>query len=63
MFRSGAGVVAETPYPKKLLHLPKVLSQTEVAQLIDEALTPFHRIVLMTLYATGGRRAEIAHLT
>ena len=50
--------VAETPYPKKLLHLPQVLSQAEVAQLIDAALTPFHRILLMTLYATGGRRAE-----
>ena len=54
--------VAETPYPKKLLHLPQVLSQAEVAQLIDAALTPFHRILLMTLYATGGRRAEVAHL-
>ena len=27
--------VAETPYPKKLLHLPQVLSQAEVAQLIE----------------------------
>ena len=41
--------VAETPYPKKLLHLPQVLSQAEVAQLIDAARTPFHRILLMTL--------------
>ena len=54
--------VAETPYPKKVLHLPQVLSQEEVARLIDAALTPFHRILLMTLYATGGRRAEVAHL-
>ena len=54
--------VAETPYPKKVLHLPQVLSQAEVARLIDAALTPFHRILLMTLYATGGRRAEVAHL-
>ena len=54
--------VAETPYPKKVLHLPQVLSQQEVARLIDAALTPFHRILLMTLYATGGRRAEVAHL-
>jgi hypothetical protein len=23
---------------------------------------PFHRILLMTLYATGARRAEVAHL-
>ena len=54
--------VAETPYPKKVLHLPHVLSQDEVARLIDAAEFPFHRILLMTLYATGARRAEVAHL-
>ncbi|HEY6763500.1 MAG TPA: site-specific integrase [Candidatus Sulfotelmatobacter sp.] len=54
--------VAETPYPKKVLHLPQVLSQEEVARLIDAAEFPFHRILLMTLYATGARRAEVAHL-
>src|SRR5450755_2600181 len=54
--------VAETPYPKKTFRLPMILSQEEVARLIDSALTPFHRIVLMTLYATGMRRAELARL-
>src|SRR5262249_15913955 len=54
--------VAETPYPKKVLKLPLILSQEEVARLIDSAPTPFHRIVLMTLYATGARRAELARL-
>ena len=54
--------IAETPYPKKTHHLPTILSQEEVAQLIDAASTPFHRTVLMTLYATGLRRAELAHL-
>ena len=54
--------VAETPCPKKVLHLPQVLSQDEVARLIDAAEFPFHRILLMTLYATGARRAEVAHL-
>src|SRR3974390_1365866 len=49
---------AKTPYPKKVLKLPIILSQEEVARLIDSALTPFNRIVLMTLYATGVRRAE-----
>jgi len=53
---------ADTPYPKKVLHLPHVLSQEEVARLIDAAEMPFHRILLMTLYATGARRAEVAHL-
>ena len=54
--------IAETPYPKKVLHLPGILSQEEVARLIDAAEFPFHRILLMTLYATGARRAEVAHL-
>jgi integrase/recombinase XerD len=54
--------VAETPYPKKVLRLPQVLSQQEVARLIDAAGTPFQRVLLMTLYATGARRAEVARL-
>jgi site-specific recombinase XerD len=54
--------IAETPYPKKVQRLPIILSPEEVAQLIDSALTPFHRILLMTLYATGVRRAELARL-
>jgi site-specific recombinase XerD len=54
--------VAETPYPKKVRRLPTVLSQEEVAQLINAAPTPFYRILLMTLYATGARRAELARL-
>jgi integrase/recombinase XerD len=54
--------IEETPYPRKAVHLPTVLSQEEVARLIDAALTPFHRILLMTLYGTGVRRAELAHL-
>ena len=54
--------IAETPYPKKVRRLPQILSQEEVARLIDAADTPFHRILLMTLYATGARRAEASHL-
>jgi integrase/recombinase XerD len=54
--------VAETPYPKKNHHLPAILSQEEVAQLIDAAGTPFHRTLLMTLYASGLQRAEVTHL-
>jgi integrase/recombinase XerD len=53
---------AETPYPKRVSALPTVLSPEEVAQLIDAALTPYHRTLLMTLYATGLRRAELARL-
>ena len=54
--------IAETPYPKKGFHLPSILSREEVARLIDAALTPYHRTLLMTLYATGVRRAELTHL-
>ena len=54
--------VAETPYPKRPFHLPSILSQEEVARLIDAALTPYHRILLMTLYAAGTRNAELTHL-
>lgn len=54
--------IDETPYPQKVRRLPTVLSQAEVAQLIDSAPTPFYRILLMTLYATGARCAEAARL-
>jgi site-specific recombinase XerD len=54
--------VAETPYPKKSHCLPAILSQEEVARLIDAADTPFHRTVLITLYATGLRCAELTQL-
>ena len=54
--------IAETPYPKWIFRLPTILSQEEVAQLIDGARTPYHRVLLMTLYATGARRAELTHL-
>jgi site-specific recombinase XerD len=54
--------VADTPYPKKTRHLPSILSPQEVAHLIDSSQTRFHRVVLMTLYGTGVRRAELARL-
>ena len=54
--------ITDTPYPKKTHRLPTILSQEEVAQLIDAACTPFHRTILMTLYATGVRDAELTRL-
>src|SRR3954447_2983150 len=54
--------IAETPYPRRNFRLPKVLSQQQVAKLIESATTPFYRIILMMLYATGLRRAELSHL-
>jgi integrase/recombinase XerD len=54
--------IADTPYPKKAHRLPTILSQKEVTQLIDAALTPFHHTLLMTLYGSGVRNAELTHL-
>jgi len=54
--------IADTPYPKKRNRLPIILSQEEVAQLIDAAPTPFYRTILMTLYGTGARRTELTRL-
>lgn len=61
MLKRGWSIV-ETPYPEKVFHLPEILSQEQVARLIDAAEFPFHRILLMTLYATGARREGVAHL-
>ena len=54
--------IADTPFLKKAHRLPTILSQEEVAQLIDAASTPFHHTILMTLYATGIRNAELTRL-
>jgi site-specific recombinase XerD len=50
------------PYPRDRRRLPTVLSREEVARLIDAAGTLFRRTLLMTLYATGMRRSELARL-
>ena len=50
------------PYPKDRRRLPTVLSREEVARLINAAGTLFRRTLLMTLYGTGMRRSELAHL-
>jgi len=52
----------DTPYPRRVFQLPKVLSQEEVARMIDAAPTPWYRLLVMALYATGARRAELARL-
>ncbi len=57
----GSGAQPRLPI-RKVFALPTVLSQEEVAQLIDAGLTPYHRTLLMTLYSTGVRCAELTHL-
>src|SRR5580692_5341924 len=54
--------LAETPYPKKTRRLPTILSREEVAQLLHAARTPGEHILLMALYASGARNAELTHL-
>ena len=54
--------IAETPCPKRDQRLPAILSQEEVARLIQAAGTSFQRTLLMTLYATGARNAELTRL-
>ena len=50
------------PFPKRRRRMPTVLSQEEVARLVDSAQNLMHRTMLMMLYATGLRRAELCHL-
>jgi integrase/recombinase XerD len=50
------------PYPRDRRRLPTVLSEEEVARLINAAGTLFRRTLLITLYGTGMRRAELARL-
>ena len=52
----------QIPFPKRQRPLPAVLSQEEVARLIDSAQSLMHRAMLMTLYGTGVRRAELCQL-
>jgi site-specific recombinase XerD len=48
--------------PKRHRKLPEILGPDEVARLIDAASNLFHRTMLMTLYSTGMRRAELCRL-
>ena len=45
-------------FPKVPEKLPMVLSQEEVARLIDAAPSRLYRVILVLLYATGLRRTE-----
>jgi integrase/recombinase XerD len=52
----------DLPYPKQRMHLPVILSPSEVAQLIGGARNLYHRTIIMMLYSTGLRRAELCRL-
>lgn len=50
------------PYPRVHRKLPNILSQEEVTRLINASSSLFQRTLLMVLYGTGMRRAELARL-
>jgi integrase/recombinase XerD len=50
------------PFPRTRKKLPNILSREEVARLIEASGSLFQRTLLMVLYGTGMRRAEIARL-
>ena len=50
------------PYPRERERLPSILSQDEVARLINASGNLFRRALLMTLYGTGMRRSEVVRL-
>jgi site-specific recombinase XerD len=54
--------IEEVPYPRAPRKLPIILTQEEAVRLIDSASNLLHRAMLMTLYSTGMRRAELCHL-
>ena len=55
-------MVDNIPLPKEPFRLPTILSVEEVTRLIDSASNLMHRAILMTLYSTGIRRAELCQL-
>jgi integrase/recombinase XerD len=52
----------DLPFPKTPKKLPVVLSHEEVTQLIEAAPNLRYRTILMILYGTGLRRAEVVRL-
>src|SRR5665213_95915 len=54
--------IEEVAYPKAPRRLPTILTQEEAVRLIDAASNLFHRAMLMTVYSTGMRRAEMCQL-
>ena len=55
-------VQVDLPHPKTEKRLPTVLSREEVGRLIDSASNLLHYTILLMLYATGLRRAELCGL-
>ena len=54
--------VEHIPFPRKPKKLPVVLSREEVGMFLEGITNYRHRVVLTTIYATGLRLSEAAHL-
>lgn len=52
----------EIPRPRKEVRLPTVLSQNEVARMLNKARNPKHRALLMLVYSAGLRVSEVVRL-
>jgi integrase/recombinase XerD len=55
-------MLVDLPFPKVPRRLPAILTTDEVARLIDGARNLTDRTMLMVLYSTGMRNAELRHL-
>jgi integrase/recombinase XerD len=55
-------MIAHIPYPRHEKKLPVILSQTEVAALLEAPRNLKHEALLTTLYAAGLRISEVAKL-
>jgi site-specific recombinase XerD len=52
----------DIPMPKRTRKNPVVLSPAEIVRLIEAVMSLMHRTILILLYATGMRRAELSRL-
>ncbi len=55
-------IIQDVPYPKKVKHLPVILSSKEVIYLLDNTTNVKHRLILKLAYSAGLRRGEIRNL-
>ena len=55
-------IVEDLIFPKKQLLLPKLLSVNEIRKMIEVSVNLKHKTILMVLYSTGIRMAELLNL-
>jgi integrase/recombinase XerD len=55
-------LLSDIPFPRKVQQLPLILSPEEVARILTAPEHLKSRALLMTLYAAGLRRSEVARL-